>query len=482
MAKLPLAHPRSPFARRGGAAPRAPRVAIVILLAGAGGWPACHRSVLPPRPDGAAVVLSPEILDDGLAAEPETEPNDTISTAQRLTPSATTPVAVAGRLEKTAPGARRDIDCFRIDLPDADGGPAASGPPPDGAAARPAPRTLLRADVRPEAGLAVILDALDAAGRVLVSAPGQPGEPIAIPNLAIAPGPTTLRLRAVGADVGPGGYRLVVHLAALDVGAEIEPNGSAALATELLPGSEAVGYLGWRHDQDWYRLPTGGLAEGSVLSVDLDPVAGVGAALQLIAADGHKLTEARGRKGERVVLRDVRFSPGDPQVFLVVRADADWSADARYNVRPRADLPRPGSEAEPNDDVEHAQTIGDGTVSGYLGRGDTDVFRYTTEAPAALEVELAPPEHTSVRMELLRADGTLLARAEGGRRGPLRISNQAIPGGPIFVRLAAGRGSANPDDPYRLSVTSHPVAEVATHDTPRQTPAEAPKVTAPKEE
>jgi hypothetical protein len=411
---------------------------------------------MPPRPDGAAVVLTPEVLDDGLQAVAEVEPNDTLATAQRLALSPAAPVAVAGSLVKGAPGGKRDVDVFRIDLPAPDGGAAPPAAPVDGAAAAPPPRALLRADLRPAAGTAVTLDALDAAGRVLVSAPGQPGEAISIPNLAITPGVSYLRIRSAGGEAPPGGYRLVARLAALDVGAEIEPNGTAALATELAPGAEAVGYLGWRHDQDWYRLPTAGLAEGSVLSVDLDPVPNVSASLQLYGADTHKLTEARGRKGERVVLRNVRFPPGDAQVFLVVRADADWSAEARYNVRPRADLPKAGSEAEPNDDPDHAQLVGDGTVAGYLGRGDVDVFRYVTEAPAALDVELAAPEHTSVKLEILRADGTLVSRAEGGRHGPLRIVGLAIPGGPIFVRLAGSRGSANPDEPYRLTVSSHP--------------------------
>jgi hypothetical protein len=436
------------MARRRSHTPAAVLFAAVALASG------CHRSAMPPRLDGAAVVVSPEVIDDGLQAVPESEPNDTLAAAQRLALSPATPVAVSAALRPSTAGGKRDVDLFRIDLPAADGGTPPAPRATDAGA--PSPRAVLRADLRPEPTLAVTLDALDAAGHLLVSAPGQAGEAIAIPNLSVAPGAVYLRVRPAVASAPAGAYRLTARLAPLDNGAEIEPNGSATLATELPPGGEAVGYLGWRHDQDWYRLPTGGLAEGSVLSVDLDPVPGVAAALQLYGADAHKLTEARGRKGERVVLRNVRVPPGDPQLFLVVRAEADWSAEARYNVRPRADLPKPGAEAEPNDDLAHAQPIGDGTQLGYLGRGDTDVFRYATDAPAELDVELAPPERTSVKLEILRADGTLLTRAEGGRHGPIRIASLAIPGGAIFLRLAEGHGPANSDDPYRLTVSSHP--------------------------
>ncbi len=116
----------------------------------------------------------------------------------------------------------------------------------------------------------------------------QPGRP---------PGTTYLRVRASGAGgrrgrIPAGGAARPVRCRA----PRSSPTGRGRTATELAPGGEAVGYLGWRHDQDWYRLSTAGLAEGSVLSVDLDPVPEVAASLQLYGADAHKLTEARGRK------------------------------------------------------------------------------------------------------------------------------------------------------------------------------------------
>ncbi len=424
-------------------------LAIAALLAG------CHRSAMPPRPDGAAVVVAPETVDDGIATGAEIEPNDTLAKAQPLAVTAAAPVAIAGTLPPAGAG-KHDIDLFRIDLPAPDagaptvaGGDAATPPPP--------PRLVLRADLRPVASLAVTLEALDAAGHVLVTAAGQAGEAISIPNLAARPGTIHLRIRAASGEGDAGGsYRLVARLAPFDAGAEIEPNGDAAHATDLAPGGEAVGYLGWRHDQDWYRLPVAGIAEGSVLSVDLDPVAEVGATLALHGADGHKLTDARGRKGERVVLRNVRFPAGDPFVFVVVRADVGWSADARYNVRPRADLPKAGSEAEPNDDQAHAQVIGDGTVTGYLARGDVDFFRYSTDGMALLDLEVAPPERGGVEVEITREDNTLLARAQSGHHLPARIAGQPIPGGPILIRVVPRHGPIDSDDPYRLTLSSRP--------------------------
>ncbi len=422
------------------------RLAATVALAG------CHRGALPPRPDGAAVVVAAEQTDDGLPAVAEVEPNDTVARAQRLAVTETTPAAITGDLKPQ--GARRDADVYRLETPSRDAGAPAS---PD--AGTLPPRLVLRVDVRAAAGLSVVLDALDEGGRALLTATGTPGEAIAIPNLAVRAGAVLLRVRSVGAEVASPTYRLTARLVAFDAGAEIEPNGDAAHATDLALGGETVGYLGWLRDQDWYRLSTAGVADGSLLSADLDAVADVAPALLLFDAEGHKLSEARGRKGDRVLLRNVRIPAGAPSVFLVVRGEAGWSASARYNLRPRAELPRPGTEAEPNDDVAHAQPVEEGTALGYLARGDVDVFRYTTAGIALLDVAVEPPERESVEVELLREDGTLLARADSGRHVPARITGVSIPGGPVFVRVSPRRGAVNADEPYRLTITSRPPGE-----------------------
>jgi hypothetical protein len=446
---------------------------VAAALAGAG----CHRSAMPPRPDGAAVVVASgaPVPDSDLKLADEAEPNDTTATAGRIPIALGAPAGVAGALRAPA-GGKRDVDVYRVDIAAPDGGAAAPAPAPattadGGAAAAPAPlRRSLRADLRPEAALGATLEALDDAGKVLVSAGGAaPGEAVAIPNLAVTPGTYYLRVRGGAADAAAGSYRLVVRLAPMDLGGEIEPNGVAALATELAPGAEAAGYLGWRRDQDWYRLPTAGLPEGSVLSVDLDPIPNVSASLLLYDAVERKLVEAHGRKESRVVLRSVRIPPGDAQVFVLVRADAGANADDRYDLRTRAELPKSGGESEPNDDPAHAQTIGDGTLSGYLARGDVDVFRYTAAGPTELDVEAAPPERVDIKLEILSDDGAPLAHADTGRRREAeRIPNFYVAGGNVLIRLSMGRGDGNPDEPYRLSVSSRapePGAEREPNDT-----------------
>jgi hypothetical protein len=429
----------------------------------------CHRNALPPRPDGAAVVVAAPVLDGEVALGPETEPNDTIATAQRLDLATGTVRGVSARLHE-GQGKARDTDVYRIDIVAPDGGTPA--PPPPAAAADGAPvapsaptvvRRSLRIDLRPEPLLAVSLDALDDSGQTLVAAgSGQAGEALAIPNLAVTPGTYYVRVRpgataGTAAAAGAGVYRLIARLGPLDPGAEVEPNGKAALATDLAPDGEAVGYAGWRRDQDWYRVPVDGLAEGSVLSADLEPVPGLAASLLVYDSVEQKLLESRGRKEERVALRNVRVPPNEPALFVVVRADSGWNGDVRYDLRLRTEVPKSGGEAEPNDDPAHAQPIAEGTLLGYLARGDTDVFRFAAAAPTELDVEVAPPERVDARLEILREDGAVLARSDAGkRREAERIPNLFVPGGAVLIRVSAGKGDGNPDEPYRLSVTARP--------------------------
>ena len=447
----------------------------ILALAAAG---ACRRSSLLPRADGAAVVVAaaPSLADQGVAFVAEVEPNDTLAAAQKLAfpeaPAESPALGVNGRLDATA-GKARDVDLFRLAF-----APAA------GDAAATALRRRLSVEVTPDATLAVTVDALDDQGQALIDAAGgAAGEADGFPNLSVGSGVYFVRVRAASGT--SGAYRLVARLSSLEAGEEQEPNGKAALASEAPAGGELVGYHGWRHDQDWYRVPLAAAPDGSVLAVDLEAVPGVAASLLIFDAAERKLLESRGRTEERVAVRNLRPPPGDPQLFVVVRTDAGRNAAVRYDLRLRFEVPKAGGELEPNDDPAHAQAIGDGDTLGFLGRGDVDVYRYTPPpGPSELDIELAPPERVDAKLEVIRdiESGTLrgfpgppatdsarakpelrpremvLFRADAGRRHESeRIPNLYSPGGGAFlIRLSAGKSDGNPDEPYRLTIASRP--------------------------
>jgi hypothetical protein len=451
---------------------RGPRRAVALaglLLAASTSCQGCRRSRHFSRGDAASVVvMAPRSGDDlGGPLADEGEPNNTVATAHALA-FAGDPLVAGASGNLTSTGKTADVDVFKIVIPGLglDGGE--TNPPSDALAAR-----RLIVELQPDEALAPVLQLLDAAARPVVTSSAGPGERDGLPNVAVAPGGTYfLRLRAERPaksppDAGVGGYRIVVRVVDFEVGDEREPNDKAAQATELGPAHtnpEVAGFFGWRRDEDWYRLPTEGLPAGSVLDLELDGVEGVTAGLALHDGAGNRVAAAHGRRGERVVLRNVALGPPVPKgdadaghsVFLVVRTEAGRNLDRRYTLHARAGLAQEGSELEPNDDAAHPSPLPDGLTTGFLPPGDTDVYRYTPAAATALDIEVTPPDRVNVKVEVLRErDGQLLASAdEGGRRQPERLTNVLVTE-PVLVRLTQKRGEGNADEPYQVRVTSH---------------------------
>jgi hypothetical protein len=269
---------------------------------------------------------------------------------------------------------------------------------------------------------------------------------------------------------------VVVRVVDFEIGDEREPNDRAPQATELggaQTNPEVAGFFGWRRDEDWYRLPVDGLPPGTVLDLELDGVEGVTGALAVHDAQAVKVAAAHGRRGERVVLRNVALGPapaapavipapapgrdagaGGRSVYLVVRAEGGRNLERRYTLHVRAELAREGSELEPNDDPGHATALGDGLTTGFLPPGDTDVYRYTPAVPTALDLEVTPPDRVNVKVEVLReSDHQPLAVAdEAGRRQAERLTNVVVEG-PVLVRLTQRKNEGNADEPYQLKIT-----------------------------
>src|SRR6185503_3350654 len=75
-----------------------------------------------------------------------------------------------------------------------------------------------------------------------------------------------------------------------------------------------------------------------------------------------------------------------------------------------------------------------------------------------------------LKLEILRVDGTVLTRIDGGkRREPERLPNLYV-GGAVLIRLSGGKGDGNLDEPYRLVATSKP-AEAGAEREPNATVA-----------
>src|SRR5208283_5058989 len=154
-----------------------------------------------------------------------------------------------------------------------------------------------------------------------------------------------------GAAAGSS-YQMTVLLLDFDTADEREPNDRPESAGELSwQGRSALasGLFGWRHDEDWYRLPLDAAEPGWVLNLDLDGVEGVAAGLAVNDSAGRKIVAVRGRKGEKLTLRNLvpptvaadasASAAGSRWWYLVVRAESGIDREHRYVVHAETVLP-----------------------------------------------------------------------------------------------------------------------------------------------
>jgi hypothetical protein len=479
------------------ATPAAVAFALALVAAGAGCRGGCGRTRIPARGDGGAVVVVAPVAGGdlgGVAATQEVEPNNTARAAQVLTLAAD-PLAAAAIGTVPGIGKTADVDVFKLVIPDpaaalVDGGggaPAAADADPAGAPPPTARRMMI--ELQPDPGLSPILQLLDAGGRSLVTSSAATGERDGIPNIAVLPGsvylvrvrglerPVPPRPGTVVADAGPAsarvGYRLVVRVMDFELGDEREPNdgaGAATLLEDAQRSPEVAGYLGWRRDEDWYRLPVDGVPAGTVLDVELDGLEEVTTSLAVHDAAGARLAGARGaRRGERLALRNVAVpavavappvgvdggGAGGRALYLVVRAEGGRNLDRRYSLRVRPDVAKEGMELEPNDVAARASPMAEGVTSGFLPVGDVDLFRYNPPAPGAVDLEVTPAARVNVKLEVLRAaDNQPLASADAAGRGQVERLTGVPASEAILVRVSPRPGEGNAEEPYQLRLTA----------------------------
>jgi hypothetical protein len=424
------------------------------------------------RGDAAAVVLARPLpaATPGVTTLDEKEPNDPLAGPNYI-PFASGALVMRGTLGGI------DEDTFDLQIPGAVAtGSDAGDAPADAGAPRLTHR--LAIDVTPGEGLASELVVRAESGALLASCrPRGPGQRYGLPNLGVFAG-ERLVVQLSAASGRPKTselpYTLGLRLLPLEGGEEREPNNTAAQATPLPPAHaapEAAGFLGTSKDEDWFRVPLGAVADGTVLAVELDPPGDVTASLTVLDASEHKVATASARKGQRITLRNLApaalarpagargadAGATEPFFYVVVRAEgAAFDLEHRYVLRVRADAGSDVDEREPNDDPTHAGALLAGAATGYLPPGDVDVFRLEAPAGAVVTADIVPPLRLDVVLELLpRADGRWL-RADAGRRGVPEHLEAVAGGGQVLVRISPRKGDGMADDSDRLNVRVGP--------------------------
>jgi hypothetical protein len=435
----------------------------------------CRRARLS-RGDAAPVVVVP-LRRDGAVARvlSESEPNDSPEQAQLLVLNPEWPVMdVEGTLSGPPDGGKngKDVDVFKLLIPA--GSTQDQAPVPDSSQPDDPRRTARRLslDIVAEAG-AISLQLLDDGLKVLESVTAAPGETAGMPDMAAQPGRSYhFRIRATAgpgkqaAPIGPAKYKLSVQVGDFDVADEREPNDSLDTAeTVAMAGvADLAGYYGWQHDQDFYRLPAPDVA--SALDVAVDAVDGVTPGLQVLTGAGVKLATAKGRRGDKAALHNVRIGAAGVDAgagassffYVAVKSESGQNRSQRYVLHLSLGALKQDTEAEPNDAPANATPVRDGVISGFLPAGDVDYFVYEPIEPREVTVDVSFPARVRGRVEVSRSGKPeILASAETKKpRQQISISKVANLGQPLLLRLAPVRGDGNANEPYTLRISSNP--------------------------
>jgi hypothetical protein len=454
------------------------RFGILAILALV--FPACtcgRRGGGPQIGGGSAVtVVDPDEVGRP-APDAEHEPNNSAKQAQELPPER----GIEGSLTEN------DRDWYKVTIaaPPAAATPhvapaPAPGPPAGAPAPAPATRPASAPAARPlppvhilSATLSGVADAdlvLEAWNESPARGGGTPkgerlvhidnsgaGEGEVLKNLAVEKGVIYLLVREAKGRPTAGRYRLTFGLRPAEEGEEREPNWKASTASPLLLEGEAVGYLGWKTDNDWYRVEVEGLERSARLRVEFDGLDEVRASLSLRTAKG-VLQERSGAPGEAIALANLAVTEGQKELFVVLRTQSTFNVESRYSLRVVSSVPPGATEAEPNDRADQATPVTPGTpIAGLLGdTHDRDLYSVKVTAPGVLRVEVIPPLSLDAALAVVGEAGKVLWEVDAGpAREPEVLPYVAVsPPRALFQVRAPKAASVSPVSPYQLRVTS----------------------------
>ena len=392
----------------------------------------CNRGTPITRGDAPPVVVVDPDEAKIPPADAEKEPNDSRKSAQLMARDKW----IEGAL-RSSPDQARDQDWYRIKISQGS--------------------SILRATLTGVPGLDLVLEAFNAGGKRLVSVNNNAaGGGEVLVNLAVLDEDVYLRVsRTKGASSSRGRYRITYRLRDREEGEELEPNWKSAMATPLVMDEDAVGYLGWNRDNDWFvvKVPED-LSADSRIRVEYDGLDNVRANLSLRDGRG-KVVQARWSPlGGGVTLANLVLPAGAKILHVVVRCHTTANPESRYYLRVLASVPPGPTEREPNHKPELATPLSPGTpVAGLLADNlDHDLYVVKVTEPTMIRAEATVPLDLDVALAVMTAEGKVLWEANDGKRREPEV----IPAFPVqppaaYLRVRAPRrGAVSAVSPYRL--------------------------------
>ena len=212
----------------------------------------------------------------------------------------------------------------------------------------------------------------------------------------------------------------------------------------MAPNGEAVGYFGWRHDQDWYRVPLDGLRRRQ--RAQRRPRGGarrdrVAAGLRLRRAQADRGARPQGRARARCATSASRPASPTSSWSCAPTSAATWTCATTCACAPRsASRVRRAASSSPTTTRRTPSALADGTRAGLPGaRRRRRLPLHRRRAAGAGHRGGAARAGRRASMEVLREpDGALLVRADDGQAAGARAPAQPVRAGGLDLDPAFG--------------------------------------------
>lgn len=303
---------------------------------------------------------------------------------------------------------------------------------------------------------------------------GRLGE--VIPSIVLQPGVYIARIaqfkpKRSTEDKGDddASYTLVVTAAAVRPDFEAEPNDRRVDATTLTTEMPRKGYLGWKKDEDWYKLELPQLPGAKVLKLELDTPLGMRPTISVRNEIEAVLKSVSAQKeGDPIVLPNYYIDDPTNQLFVVVEAHWDHNTKEPYTLRASLTDATGEMEREANDRPVEATILTDTSrVRGFIDQGrrlmeapwrraDEDWYRFSFDEVKQLSLAVSGLPEVDLILAVYDTEGKVkvLDVNDNGKKEGEVIPRLVLKEG--LIKVSSRPGHFNAEHPYELVLKTFP--------------------------
>jgi hypothetical protein len=250
---------------------------------------------------------------------------------------------------------------------------------------------------------------------------------------------------------------------------ESEPNDSKDEADAIYPDKEITGYFSpaynrlnndkenLNREEDWYVIDVKLKSDSPMLmDVTLTGVSGVNSLLYIYDSENNEIAMSdNGGTGEPEAITGAGIKKSGSYYILVASKGYTANNEEPYTLKASLREHDLGTEIEPNNDFETANSISNNVIIGKISsKDDKDVFLYQVNGgPSIYRIELRPPDDMDAMLTLYSIDRELIIDINSGGKGKKEVYPNFFTDKDFYIAVTSKSGDKLSSGEYVLSVT-----------------------------